>query len=100
MKERSVLSALIEVLDGGWVFTISVAVVGVEEVRQGREMGESTQEDFVPHSWNVVEDELREIDQRLMEVLLLGSWQNEERRESQKAETIPMGHMAREDWKW
>ncbi|KAL6312799.1 hypothetical protein AAG906_021431 [Vitis piasezkii] len=51
MKERSVLSALIEVLDGGWVFTISVAVVGVEEVRRGREMGESTREDFVPHSW-------------------------------------------------
>ncbi|RVW57721.1 hypothetical protein CK203_111686 [Vitis vinifera] len=51
MKERSVLSTLIEVLDGGWVFTISVAMVGVEEVRRGREMGESTREDFVPHSW-------------------------------------------------
>ncbi|RVW12364.1 hypothetical protein CK203_108094 [Vitis vinifera] len=171
MKERSVLSALIEVLDGGWVFTISVVVVGVEEVRRGREMGESTREDFVPHSWkcggrrverdrsmtngsssvravgkmkkggesqkaetipvgthgkrglevwselkklgevekwvsqperilcltrgHVVEDGLREIDQRLMEVLLLGQLgKMNEGGESQKAETIPVGHMA------
>ena len=40
MKERVVLLALIEVLDGEWVFTISVAVVGDEDVRRGREMGE------------------------------------------------------------
>ena len=51
MKERTVLPTLIEVLDGGWVFTISIAVVGVEDVRRGREMSESTREDFKPHSW-------------------------------------------------
>ena len=33
MKDRSVLPALIEVIDGDWVFTISVAVVEDEEVR-------------------------------------------------------------------
>ncbi|RVX04716.1 hypothetical protein CK203_024939 [Vitis vinifera] len=46
MKKQLVLPALIEVIDGGCVFTISIAVVGVEEVRRGREMGESTQEIF------------------------------------------------------
>ena len=51
MKERSILLALIEIIDEGWVFTISVVVVEAKEVRRGREMGESTQEDFVPHSW-------------------------------------------------
>ena len=51
MKERSILPALIEVLDRGWVFTISVAVVGVEDDRRGREMGDSTREDYEPHSW-------------------------------------------------
>ena len=44
MKERSVLPALIEVLDGGWDFTISVAVAGKEDGRQVREMGESTRQ--------------------------------------------------------
>ncbi|RVW64320.1 hypothetical protein CK203_047007 [Vitis vinifera] len=38
MKEHSVLPALIEVLDGGWVFTISIAVVGAGEERRVREM--------------------------------------------------------------
>ena len=42
MKEHSVLPALIEVLDGGWVFTISIAVVGAGEERRVREMSEST----------------------------------------------------------
>ena len=42
VKERSVLPTLIAVLDGGWVFTISVVVVGVEDERRVREMGEST----------------------------------------------------------
>ena len=51
MKKHSVLPALIEVLDGGWVFTISVVVAGAEDDRRGREMGESTQEDYEPHSW-------------------------------------------------
>ncbi|RVW79570.1 hypothetical protein CK203_051703 [Vitis vinifera] len=46
MKERSVLPALIKVTDGDWVFTISVAVIGAEDVRRGRVMGESTQEVF------------------------------------------------------
>ena len=51
MKKHSVLPALIEVLDGGWVFTISVVVAGAEDDRRGREMGESTREDYEPHSW-------------------------------------------------
>ncbi|RVX08577.1 hypothetical protein CK203_014299 [Vitis vinifera] len=42
MKERSVLPALIEVIDVDWVFTISVAMVGEEEARRDRVMGEST----------------------------------------------------------
>ena len=48
MKERSILPALIEVLDGGWEFTVSVAVAGEEDVR---EMGESTRQKLEPHSW-------------------------------------------------
>ena len=51
MKECSILPALIKVLDGGWFFTISVAVVEVEEERRGREMGESTRRDYESHSW-------------------------------------------------
>ena len=50
MKERSVLLALIEVIDGDWMFTISIAVVGAEDVRRGRVMGESTWEAFASHS--------------------------------------------------
>ena len=42
MKERPVLPALIEVLDGGWEFTISIAMVEEEDARRGRKMGEST----------------------------------------------------------
>ena len=38
MKEQPIIPALIEVLDGGWEFTISVAVAGEEDVRQSREM--------------------------------------------------------------
>ena len=40
-------------LDGGWEFTVSVsvAVAGEEDVRRGREMGESTRQKFEPHSW-------------------------------------------------
>ena len=49
MKDRSVLPALIEVTDGGWVFTISVVVVGVEDVQRGSVMGESTREAFASH---------------------------------------------------
>ncbi|KAL6336462.1 hypothetical protein AAG906_018417 [Vitis piasezkii] len=85
MKERSVLPALIEVMDGGWVFTISVVVVGAEEVKRGGEMGEST----------------REIDQRLTEVLVLG--QLVERKMEEKGKRLkhfPWGHLAREDKLW
>ena len=38
----SVLPALIEVVDGGWDFTVSVTVVGKEDGMQARKMGEST----------------------------------------------------------
>ena len=40
-------------LDGGWEFTVSVSVAmaGEEDVRRGREMGESTRQKFEPHSW-------------------------------------------------
>ncbi|WJZ95283.1 hypothetical protein VitviT2T_014063 [Vitis vinifera] len=92
MKEWSVLSALIEVLDGGWVFTISVAVVGVEEVRRGREMGESTREDFVPHSWTCggrrVERD-RSTTDGSSSIRAVGKMKKGG--ESQKAETIPVG---------
>ena len=49
-NERSVLLTLIEVMDEGWVFTISVVVVGAEEVKRGREMSELTREVFATHS--------------------------------------------------
>ena len=42
MKERSILLALIEVLDEEWEFTILAAVAGEEDVKRGRDMGEST----------------------------------------------------------
>ena len=51
MKARIVLPALIEVIDGGWVFTISVVVVGAKEERWVRGMGESTRGGFESHSW-------------------------------------------------
>ncbi|RVW44201.1 hypothetical protein CK203_089450 [Vitis vinifera] len=35
----------------GMEFTISVVVVGEEDIRRGREMGESTRQEFEPHSW-------------------------------------------------
>ena len=92
MKERLVLSTLIEVLDGGWVFTISVAVVGVEEVRRGREMGESTREDFVPHSWKCggrrVERD-RSTTNGSSSIRAVGKMKKGG--ESQKAEIIPVG---------
>ena len=50
MKDRSVLPALIEVTDGAWVFTISVVVVGTEDVWRGSVVGESIQEVFASHS--------------------------------------------------
>ena len=49
MKERSVLPALIEVVDGGWDFTVSVAVAVKEEGWQVREMGESTRQSAETH---------------------------------------------------
>ena len=51
MKEQRVLPALIEVIDGGWVFTISITMVGVEDERRVRGMGESTRGGFESHSW-------------------------------------------------
>ena len=48
MKERSILPALIKVLDRGWEFIVSVAVAGEEDVR---EMGQSTRQKLEPHSW-------------------------------------------------
>ena len=53
MKERSVLPALIEVVDGGWDFTVSVAVAVKEEGWQVREMGESTRESAETHMGTV-----------------------------------------------
>ena len=50
MKDRLVLPTLIEVIDGDWVFTIFFAVVGIEELRRGRVMGESTREVLESHS--------------------------------------------------
>ena len=53
MKERSVLPALIEVLDGGWDFTVSVTVARKEDGMQVREMGESTQHLAEAHTGTV-----------------------------------------------
>ena len=50
MKERSVLPALIEVVDGGWDFTVSVTVVGKEDGKQDRKMGELTRHLAEAHS--------------------------------------------------
>ncbi|RVW12316.1 hypothetical protein CK203_104211 [Vitis vinifera] len=91
-NEQSVLPALIEVLDEGWVFTISIVVVEVEEVRQGREMGESTREDFMPHSWTCggrwVKRDRSTIDGSSF-VGAVGKMNKGG--EIQKAETIPVG---------
>ncbi|RVW15381.1 hypothetical protein CK203_082623 [Vitis vinifera] len=75
MKDRLVLPALIEVTDGGWVFTISVVVVGVEDVQRGSVMGESTREAFASHSgdrWRKAGG--RESDQRLGKMSCRGRW--------------------------
>ena len=50
MKEHIVLIALVEVKDGGWVFMISVVVVGVEDERWVRGMAESTRRRNESHS--------------------------------------------------
>ena len=50
MKDRSILPALIKVTNEDWVFTISVAVNGVEDDRRGSVMGDSTWEIFASHS--------------------------------------------------
>ena len=50
MKDRSILSALIEMTDGDWVFTVSVVVVGDENGQRGSIKGESTWEAFASHS--------------------------------------------------
>ncbi|RVW29042.1 hypothetical protein CK203_088904 [Vitis vinifera] len=68
--------ALIEVLDGGWEFTISVAVVGVEDIRRGREMGESTREEYEPHSWTGGRRRVEDARSTLKEGLLLGQLAN------------------------
>ncbi|KAL6323010.1 hypothetical protein AAG906_023627 [Vitis piasezkii] len=81
MKERSVLPALIEVIDGDWMFTISIAVVRAEDVRRGRVMGESTWEVFASHSGTVEEGTWREKDQRLAKVLVLGQLAKKRREE-------------------
>ena len=74
------------------MFTISIAMVEVEEVRQGREMGESIREDFVPHSWTCggrrVERD-RSTTDGSSSVGAVGKMKKGG--ESQKAETIPMG---------
>ncbi|RVW66743.1 hypothetical protein CK203_063543 [Vitis vinifera] len=65
MKERSVLPALIEVVDGGWDFTVSVAVAVKEEGWQVREMGESTRQSAETHKGTVAARGKRKVDQRL-----------------------------------
>ena len=75
MKERLVLPALIEVLDGGWDFTVSVAVVGKEDGRQVREMGESTWQLAEVHT-GTVGRKREEEDRSRKGVFGWGSWQN------------------------
>ena len=50
MKDRAILPAMLEVTDGGWVFTIVVVVVGDEERRRGSEKGELTRVAVATHS--------------------------------------------------
>ena len=50
MKEHTVLIALVEVKDGGWVFMILVVVVGVEDERWVRGMAELTRRRNESHS--------------------------------------------------
>ena len=49
MKDRAILLALLEVIDGDWVFTVVVVVVGEEERRRGSEKGEPTREAVASH---------------------------------------------------
>ncbi|RVW48808.1 hypothetical protein CK203_104316 [Vitis vinifera] len=46
----AILPAMLEVTDGGWVFTIVVVVVGDEERRRGSEKGELTRVAVATHS--------------------------------------------------
>ena len=50
MKEHTVLIALVEVKEGGWVFMILVVVVGVEDERWVRGMAELTRRRNESHS--------------------------------------------------
>ena len=90
MKEQSVLPALIEVLDGGWDFTVLVVVAGKEDVRQVREMGESTRQLAEAHTGTVGrkrEEEDRSIAGKGSSVGAVG--RTMEWRGGQKAENAP-----------
>ena len=96
MKDWSILPALIEVIDGDWVFTISVAMVGDEEVRKGRAMGESTRVVVESHSGTGGEGRRIELDQQLEVVFVLGKLA--ERRRKKKGgrpDVLPVGTRAK-----
>ena len=91
MKERSVLPVLIEVLDGGWDFTISIAVAGKEYGMQVRKMGESTRHLVEAHTRTVGrkrEEEDRSTVGKGSSVGVVGKTM--EWRGGQKAENAPM----------
>ncbi|RVW72656.1 hypothetical protein CK203_056571 [Vitis vinifera] len=69
-KENSLLPALIEVIDGDWVFTISVAVIEMKRLGKGA-IGESTWVVLESHS-GTGGGRLRDLDQRLEVVFVLG----------------------------
>ena len=90
MKERSVLPTLIEVVDGGWDFTVSVTVVGKEDGKQDRKMGELTRHLAEAHSG--IAGRRREVEDRSTagKVSLAGAADKlMEWREGQKAGNAP-----------
>lgn len=90
MKERSVLPALIEMVDGGWDFTVSIAVAVKEEGWQVREMGESTRQSTEAHmgtDGNKREEECRSTTGKRTSVGAVG--RTLEWRGGQKAENAP-----------
>ena len=100
MKERSVLSALIEVLDGGWEFTISVVVVGEEDIRRGREMGESTRQEFEPHSWIGGRKRVEEASSTAVGRSIEGAVGRMKKELVKWLKLLLWGHVAREDRQW
>ncbi|RVX13213.1 hypothetical protein CK203_017853 [Vitis vinifera] len=66
-SEKGQSSALLEVTDGEWVFTVAVVVVGEEDCRRGSVKGESTREAFASNTGTGGGRREEKSDQRLEE---------------------------------